>query len=481
MLASVAGFALGQPMEDSQRRAAAIDNSAHSPSARAAAFVHAALVVRRLAQIVAAVALAVLWFCWLRWQVRGEADATQRALGRCLVRLCTRLGATFIKVGQIVSSRSDLLPEAFARELAALQDRVPPFPFATARAIVERELHRPLSALFYEFAEEPVAAASVAQVHRAIWRETGEVVAVKVRRPDVLEKIQLDRAVLLFCARWLERLLPSLRLVSLHAQMAQFCDAVERQAHLRNEAHNNERFQANFAGDPDIAFPRLLPGACTDAVLVMEFIEGCRDTELDHGSFDRARIVAAGVRCVGKMIFEHGFVHADLHPGNLRFQPPGRIVLLDLGLVGELSAADRRVTAETLLALVEGDGRRVARLFYDNAPFRSVADYAAYEREMEQLVAELRQRSLASTEFSRDIARIFDVLRRHRVQARGHMTMVNLALMTAEGLGKKLDPSLVLAEAALPYLLAGSRKGELSDSGANGTCTSNLSALERRA
>lgn len=434
--------------------AATTDGAAAARTARAD-FPHTVLVVRRFLQIGWAFAQAVIHFCWIRWQLRAEVAATQRALGRALVRLCTRLGATFIKIGQIVSSRSDLLPAPFARELALLQDRVPPFPFATVRAIVEQELGGPLPALFSEFGPEPVAAASVAQVHRAVWRETGEVVAVKVRRPDILDKIQLDRAVLLFCARWLERLVPSLRLVSLQAQMAQFCRAVERQVHLSNEFLNNIRFQANFAGDPDIVFPRLIPHACTDAVLVMEFIEGLREAELDHEAIDRRRIVAAGVRCVGKMIFEHGFVHADLHPGNLRFQPPGRIALLDLGLIGELTAEDRRITAETLLALVRGDGKRVARLFYENAPFRAVANYQAYEREMEELVAELRQRDLASTEFSRDIARIFDVLRRHRVQARGHMTMVNLALMTAEGLGKRLDPSLVLAEAALPYLVAG--------------------------
>lgn len=421
-------------------------------------FRHALLVARRFVQIGIAVAAAVGQYCWIRWRLRGEPDASVRALGRTLVRLCTRLGATFIKVGQIVSSRSDLLPAAFVRELAALQDRVPPFPFATVRSIVERELGQPISVLFRDFTPEPVAAASVAQVHRAVWRETGEIVAVKVRRPDVLEKIQLDRAVLLFCARWLERMVPSLKLVSLQAQMSQFCDAVERQVDLRNEARNNQRFQTNFLGDPDIVFPRLISHACTDAVLVMEFIEGLREEELDHGPIDRSRVVAAGVRCVGKMIFEHGFVHADLHPGNLRFQPPGRIALLDLGLVGELTAEDRRITAATLLALVQGDGRRVARLFYENAPYRAVVNYHDYEREMEQLVAELRGRDLASTEFSRDIAKIFDVLRRHRVQARGHMTMVNLALMTAEGLGKRLDPSLVLAEAALPYLIAGAQE-----------------------
>lgn len=388
-----------------------------------------------------------------RWKLRREPNAALRGLGRALVAACTELGATFIKVGQILSARRDLLPAPLADELATLQDRVPPFPFAQVREIVEEELGRPIADLFDAFDPNPVAAASIAQVHRAVWRKTGETVAVKVRRPDVLEKIQLDRALLLAFARWGERWFPSLRLAALEQAVARFCEAAEKQAHLRVEAQNNRRFRQCFATDPDIVFPALIEEACTDRVLTMEFVDGHRTDALPHPSFDQRRVVEAGVRAVGRMVFRHGFVHADLHPGNLRFLPPHRIAIFDLGLVAELDEADRLMTARTLYAFATGDGVTVARLFYENAPHRAVADYQAYEAEMVALVEDLRSKQLAAAELSLDIGRIFDVLRRHHIQARSHMTMVNVALVTAEGLGKRLDPALNLAEAALPFIV----------------------------
>jgi ubiquinone biosynthesis protein len=152
------------------------------------------------------------------------------------------------------------------------------------------------------------------------------------------------------------------------------------------------------------------------------------------------------------MIFSHGFVHADLHPGNLRFERDGRIVLFDLGLVAELAEKDRLTNARLLFAFATGDGKTVAKLFHQNAPHTATQDYAAYEREICELVERLRVQGLGNVQLALEIGRIFDVLRRHRIQARAHMTMVNLALATAEGLGKRLAPDLSLADEALPYL-----------------------------
>jgi ubiquinone biosynthesis protein len=153
------------------------------------------------------------------------------------------------------------------------------------------------------------------------------------------------------------------------------------------------------------------------------------------------------------MVFSHGFVHADLHPGNLRFLPPATVVLLDLGLVGDVTDEDRLVAVRLFHALATGDGATVARLFYDNAPYRNVPDYGAYEAEIAAYVESIRSRGLANMQVTLEIGRIFDILRRHRVHARSHMTMVNLALMTAEGLGKRLAPDLSLTQASLPYLV----------------------------
>jgi ubiquinone biosynthesis protein len=240
--------------------------------------------------------------------------------------------------------------------------------------------------------------------------------------------------------------------VSLAEALETFCNAVEAQIHLENEAANNGRFAANFAGDPDVHFPRLVPEACSDAVLTMEFVDGIREEDIEAHGLDVPRIVDAGMRAVCRMIFLHGFVHADLHQGNLRFLPPGRVVFLDLGLIGTLDDTDRLTSASLLYSFAVGDGETVARLFFETAPHHAVRDYAAYEREMADYVRQVHKRGMGNVQITLEIGRLFDILRRHRIQARSHMTMINLALMTAEGLGKRLDPTLQLNEAALPYL-----------------------------
>ncbi len=321
---------------------------------------HGLEVALRSAQMVGATGLAAYIFTreWVRAPDCGRRGRNHllRAVGRALVGFATRLGATFIKVGQIASTRSDLLAEPLRRELATLQDRVPPYPFHEVQRTIESELGQPLEAIYERFEPCPVAAASVAQVHRAVLRGSDQWVAVKVRRPDIVEKVRLDRSILLFLGRTLERLVPSLRLISLEGAVRSFCEAVEQQIHLSNEAAHNRRFRQNFADETEVRFPQLFPAACSDAVLTMEFVEGVHESELEATGIQVQRVVAAGMRAVCRMIFLHGFVHADLHPGNLRFTPPGSIVLLDLGLVGILDDVDRLTTARLLFAFATGDG-----------------------------------------------------------------------------------------------------------------------------
>lgn len=412
---------------------------------------HGVRVALRSAQLAGAGSAAAVLLAGGALRAGRDREARQAALGKALVSLCNRLGATFIKVGQIASTRGDLLPEPLIRELARLRDEVPPFSGAEARRILEREFGRPLERLFASFDPVPVAAASVAQVHRATLPD-GRALAVKVRRPDIGRKVELDRSILLTTGRLLERIVPSLRLVALEGALRQFCGAVEEQLDLRIEAENNRRFARNFADDPGVVFPALVPELCSDAVLTMEFVDGVHERDLERSPIDVHAVVKAGMRCVCRMIFLHGFVHADLHPGNMRFLPPGRVALFDLGLVGRIDDADRISTARMLFAFATGDGATVARIFHDSSPNARAPDYAAYEAEMKDFVAGLQRRGLGNVELALEIGRLFDILRRHRIQARSHMTMVNLALMTAEGLGKRLAPELTLTEEALPYL-----------------------------
>ena len=386
-----------------------------------------------------------------RGLVRREPDALLRAVGAALRIAFTRLGATFIKVGQIASTRGDLLPGPITTELAKLQDSVPAEDFDRVRRRLERELGGPIASRFADFEPVPVAAASVSQVHRARLPD-GTPVAVKVRRPGITRKVRLDRSILIFVSQGLERVVPSLRLISLSEAVATFCDAVETQLSLRREALHNRRFALMFADDPDIAFPGLHEELCTDAVLTMDFVEGVHERDLEAAGLDLERIVDAGMRAVSQMIFEYGFVHADLHPGNLLFLPPGRIVMLDLGLVGDVDHEDRVTNVRLFHALAMGEGRTVARIFYENAPHTTCRDYAAYEAEVAKMVDDIVGQGLMNLQVTGEIARIFDILRRHGIQTRAHMTMVNLALMTAEGLGKRLAPDFNLTQEALPHL-----------------------------
>jgi ubiquinone biosynthesis protein len=412
---------------------------------------HALRVLLRAAQLAAAGCLAAGIYAAGALRAGRDPEARSGAVGVALVALCTRLGATFIKIGQIASTRGDLLPAPWIRELARLRDDVPPFPADEVRRTLEAELGAPVSELFAAFDPEPVAAASVAQVHRARLAD-GRAVAVKVRRPDIGRKVELDRSILLLCGRLLERIVPSLRLVALEGALRQFCAAVEEQLDLRIEAENNLRFSRHFADDPDVLFPELVPALCTAAVLTMEFVEGVHERDLERSPIDVRAVVRAGMRCVCRMIFLHGFVHADLHPGNMRFLPPGRVALFDLGLVGRLDDEERVRTARMLFAFATGDGATVARILHDGSPHAAPPDYERYSAEVTEYVAGLQRRGLGNLQLTLEIGRLFDILRRHRIQARSHMTMVNLALMTAEGLGKRLAPDLSLTDEALPYL-----------------------------
>ena len=411
------------------------------------------LVLKRLTQMAwgGCVFVTAFVFTVVEGAVRRRPEVWMTGLGVAMRSAATSLGATFIKVGQIASTRGDLLPRPITTELGRLQDDVPPFSWSEVRETVEAELGQPVETLFSSFETAPVAAASVSQVHRAVRRD-GRVVAVKVRRPDIAQKVSLDRSILLFLAQTLEKLVPSLRLVSAPEAVATFCDAVETQLSLHNEAEHNRRFSEMFADDPDVSFPEIHEDLSSDAVLTMKFVNGCHERDLDAKEMDLTRIVDAGMRAVSKMIFEHGFVHADLHPGNLLFLPPGHVVMLDLGLVGEIDDADRVTAVRLFYALATGDGRACAQLFYENAPYVACPDYAEFEREVCEVVDQIVGQGLMNLEVTFEIARLFDILRRHHVQARAHMTMINLALMTAEGLGKRLAPDFNLSQEALPHL-----------------------------
>lgn len=382
----------------------------------------------------------------------GFIPAERRELlrGEALAGLLQRLGATFIKFGQILSTRPDLLGPGYITPLSRLQDAVRPASFAVVQGVLETELEPEARALIASIEPEPVAAASVAQVHRARLGD-GRVAALKVQRPEAEAQIERDLAILGFGARLLDRL-PTLRMLSLPGAVEHFGAALRAQLDFVLEAENNRRFKQNFANLPGVDVPELFEELCTRRVLAMEFVEGVKADQLEQVGKDRLELARLGARTVLQMVFADGFVHADLHPGNIILTPDGRVVLIDLGLVTEIPRDMLRPWVETCVALSQRDGAAAARLFYEHAPSVGRTDYAAFEQDIVAVIARFDGKQFGEVEVSDVVGSMMNVLRRHRVQIESAFTVVNIAMLVAEGLGKTLDPEIDLLTLATPYL-----------------------------
>jgi len=409
--------------------------------------------LRRFVHIALVIALALLVYALRRLRAgRLDRAGIEALRGRCTAAVMERLGATFIKLGQILSTRPDLLGPGYTGELSRLQDAVPPAPFATVEAVLASELTEEHWARLEWIDPEPLAAASVAQVHRATL-DTGEAVALKVQRPEAASQIERDLAILGALAGLADRV-PSVHLLSLPGAVARFGEALSGQLDFRLEAANNRRFAASFAALPGVGVPRLFPDLCTRRVLGMELIEGVKATDREHVLGDRKALARVGGEAILKMVFLDGFVHADLHPGNIILADDGRLVLIDLGMVTEIAPDLQRVWAETFIALSQGDGARAASLFYGYAPTVGTTRYADFERDVTEFLAPLRGKSLGEVEVGEAVGGMMNVLRRHKVQVDPCFTVVHVALLVAEGLGKQLDPDIDMLTLALPYLMA---------------------------
>ena len=411
------------------------------------------------------------WFrWWVGWTVlvmTFAGKARRRAFfGEVILDLFRDLGATFIKVGQIMSTRPDLIPDHISRALEHLQDDVGPFPFEAVVRTLETDFGRPMSELFAEFAPVPLASASVSQVHKARL-PSGRIIAVKVRRPNVIELCTFDLAVMRIGAQFLNAI-PSIATLSPVATVEEFGRAVFSQLDFRIEARNNRRFRENFRGHPNVVFPEIIDELSTERVLSMSFVEGTKILATRTRS-DPKRVARLGLQALLKMIFEDGFVHADLHPGNILITPDDQIALLDLGLVGELDDPHRKGFARFFAAWAQRDGDTMARLMYDmsaNARAEENAragrsaervDEAAFERyraAIIEFVGRYWGQRMGEVQVGKVLFDMLAILRRHRVRVNPTFTIVNIAIAVTEGIGKQLDPSLDLMAEALPYFLA---------------------------
>jgi ubiquinone biosynthesis protein len=404
----------------------------------------------------------LVWlFGWLGLLIalRGKA-ARQAWFAHRLAALMIALGATFVKVGQIMSTRPDLFPPHVIRALTRLQDNVGAFAWRHVERVFADELGRLPDELFSTFDRIPVASASVAQVHRATLPD-GREVAVKVRRPGLDDLVRFDLAMMRLVAR-VVAIIPSFRLLAPVESVEQFGQAIRAQIDLRIEAANNKRFAENFANDPDVGFPQLHPELCGRCVLTMDFIRGAKVLEAPQKlGTDATRLARIGFRTLLQMVFDDGFVHADLHPGNILVDPDGKVVILDLGLTAELDDAARRAFAQFFAGWAGKDGKVMARLMSELSPSARVRDYETYEREVIAFVERYHGKALGEVQVSTVAFDMMNILRRHRVRVNPTYTMANVAIAVTEGIGKQLDPSLDLVQEALPFFARITAAGRL--------------------
>jgi ubiquinone biosynthesis protein len=398
-------------------------------------------------------------FCvgWLSLWFRRSGKARRQAwLGQVVVDLFRQLGATFIKVGQIMSTRPDLIPDYVSSALAELQDHVGPFPFEDVVRSVEADLGRPLGALFAEFAPVPIASASVSQVHKARLPD-GRIVAVKVRRPDVVEICTFDLVVMRLWARVIARI-PSISTLSPIETLEEFGRAIFAQLDFRVEASNNRRFRANFKAHPDVVFPELVDALSSERVLTMSYIHGTKILATRATRSDPKRVARLGLATLLKMIFEDGFVHADLHPGNIFITPDDKLALLDLGLVGELDDPHRKGFSRLFAAWAQRDGDGMARIIHElSTGSKETGDAERFERlraAIIEFVGRYWSARLGEVQVGRVLIDLLGIMRRHRVRVNASFTIVNIAIAVTEGIGKQLDPELDLMQEALPYFLS---------------------------
>jgi ubiquinone biosynthesis protein len=388
---------------------------------------------------------------------RGEEERQKISLPERVRLVAMDLGPSFVKLGQIASTRPDVIPAAWIAELKKLQDEVSPLPFDQIKAAVEESLGRSLDEVYESFDEKPLAAASIGQVHRAVLRhpEGGKDVVVKVQRPGARTTVARDVEILHALASVVERTIPESRLYSPRGLVDQFDRGITSELDFQQEAEHALRFARNFAGKEQVRFPKVYKEASTKQVLTLEFLPGTKVYEAikDHGHLG-ANIAKTSVGVIIKMIFEDGFFHADPHPGNILISgtPESPVFgLVDLGMVGRLSPEMRDRTVDLMIAAVRQDYIAVADALYAIGTPTKKVDMRAYRAEVAQLAEKYLGRPLKEVDLAAMIQDIVYGAGKYGLEVPPDFLMVGKALMTMEGVGKEIDPDLDVFGEMRPY------------------------------
>ncbi len=386
---------------------------------------------------------------------KTRSEKIEKLSGNERIRMIfEELGPTFIKLGQIISSRPDLVPVDLLHELSRLQDRVPPFKYSQVEAIIISEFGKPVEDIFNSFEKKPLASASIGQVHRAVLKN-GKRAAVKIQRPGIRKIVEVDLQIMHHLASLMETHIKEMAPHRPVRIVEEFAKTLGRELDYSVEAVNMHRIAAQFKDDKTIHIPEVYTEYSTDRVLTMEYIEGVkisRINDMDSESFDRKLIVKRGTDFIMKQVFENGFFHADPHPGNI-FVTRGNVISpVDFGMTGFVTRSAREFFVELLSGIAKGDTRSLTRLLGELIEYDTKPDFESLERDISDFIAMHTSRPLKDIKTGVMINQGLEICAQYGIKIPPGFFLMIKAFVAVEGIGKMLDPDFDLISHAGPYV-----------------------------
>lgn len=387
--------------------------------------------------------------------IRGKEQSHIASLSRWerMRMAMEELGTTFIKFGQIMSNRPDLLPKELIVELEKLQDAVTPFSAAEAQQLIEEELQKPINDLFLEYINIPVASASVAQVHKAIL-PNGETVAVKVQRPGIERLIEVDLEIMHHLATIMSQYSKAIRVLNPAGIVKEFERSIKKEIDFTIEASNIERFGRNFQGDPTIYVPKVYREYTTRKVLTMEYVDGIKVSEIDkllQSGNDPKIIASRGADLVIKQMFEHSFFHADPHPGNILVLEDNVICFLDFGMMGVLLPNQKESLGNIIIGVVNKDANKITKTLLRLSGNNHYDDIDQLEYQIAELLEQYAYLSFKDFDMGVFLNRLLTLALDFQLKLRPDIYLLVKALVTVEDVGSKLDPDFILVTHMEPF------------------------------
>jgi len=368
-------------------------------------------------------------------------------------KVLEELGPTYVKFGQLLSMREDLIPLKYAQEFTKLQNDVPPFPFEDVKAVLKTELGGDIPELFSDFDEKPVAAASIGQVHKARLH-SGEDVVVKIQRPGIRRIIEADLDIMYSLAGFAQQHIEEIKLYNPVAVVDELSRSIHSEMDYTQEARNIEHFLSNFENDPVIVIPRVYNDYSSDRILTLEYIEGikCNKFEkLANENLDREKIATDVSEAFMKQVLEHGFFHADLHSGNIFALEDGRIALLDFGMAGHLSEDMRGLLVDALLAVTNGDSTQYIEVMRDLGVADEKLDVRSFKVDYDHFLFKYYGRTLDQVDATEVSSEMLSLLRKHQIQVPPNIALLFKGVMTVGGFAMQMVPDFNVTEIAEPY------------------------------